>query len=64
VDIKLREGKGYKYLAVHKYVLFEYTDFTTLANKKEVERFLSVEREKIKLALEQLKDIEKMSEEL
>ncbi len=62
MDIKLRSGQGYRYLAVYNYALSN--TFVTIDNKEHAKQYLQLEREKIDLALEQLKDIEKMSEEL
>lgn len=55
-----------KKLDINNYILFDEDQESceNLFSKKEVTEFIKSEREKITLALKQLEDIEKMSEEL
>lgn len=63
-DIKIKVNQyNEKYMVIDNYALYEYGEFTTYA-KEGLVIFLKREKAHIDLALEQLKDIEKMSEEL
>lgn len=66
LEISIRVGyKGVRYIDISEYALeYQYGDRLRPMVKEELIKFIKNEKNTIELALEQLKDIEKMSEEL
>lgn len=63
MKIKVYEYETKRYMDIIHYEL-SYSGCKSFSKKELIVTFLEIERARIKLALEQLKDIEKMSEEL
>ena len=64
MKLHIRDHGTYgRYLAIHDYKLSSFGG-VEVQSKETIATFLEQERAKIELALEQLKDIEKMAQEL